>query len=84
MVHPKGLKLQFVRDYDETCVADIREDQAEAAVKYYRNSCRGRAGSCEKRPRRRAYAKGNMRFAVWIEPGPEPVSYITIGKDEAP
>jgi len=48
LVHPQGLKLTFVRDYDEMCVADIPEDQSEAAVKHYRQQFPGRAGSCEK------------------------------------
>jgi len=81
VVHPKSLKLKFVRDYDEMCVADIPEAQAGAAVKHYwqqlpRQGWELREGN----KNGGVYSKGNMRFAVWIEPGPEPLSYVTITK----
>ena len=85
VVHPKDLKLKFVRDYDEMCVADIPEDQAQAAVKHYRQQLPRQGWELrEGNKNGGVYSKGNMRFAVWIEPGPEPLSYITVSKDEAP
>ena len=48
VVHPQGLKLKFVRDYDEMCVADIPEDQSEAAVKHGSTASQAGLGSCEK------------------------------------
>ena len=36
VTHPKGVKVKFARDYDGGCVADLPEDQAEAALDHYR------------------------------------------------
>ena len=85
VAHPKGVKVKFARDYDGGCVADLREDQAEAALEHYRQHL-PRQG-WELRIKDKAggvFAKDGMRFAVRREPGPEPLSYITIAKDEAP
>ena len=84
VAHPKGLKLKFVRDYDESCVADLRVDQAGAALEYYRQQLPRQGWELRIRDKAGAvFAKDGMRFAVRLEPGPEPMSYILITKDEA-
>jgi hypothetical protein len=85
VVHPKGLKLKFARDYDGMCVADIPEDQAEAAVRHYKQQLPRQGWELrEGNKNGGVYSKGNMRFAVWIEPGSESLSYVAVAKDVAP
>ena len=65
VAHPKGLRLKFVRDYDESCVADLREDQAEAALEYYWQQLPRRGWELRIRDKAGAvFAKDGMRFAV--------------------
>ena len=81
VAHPQGLTVKFARDYDGGCVADLPEDQADAALAHYRQQL-PRQG-WELRIKDKAgvvFAKDGMRFAVRLEPGPEPLSYMMITK----
>ena len=83
--HPKGMKLKFVRDYDETCVADLREDQVEAAIEHYKQQLPRQGWELREGNKNGAvFSKGSKRLAVWHEPGPEPLSYVTVDDGEAP
>ena len=73
VAHPQGLKVRFARDYNGGCVADLPEDQAESALTHYRKQL-PRQG-LELRIKDKAgvvFAKDGMRFAVRLEPAPEP------------
>ena len=81
VAHPKGLKVKFARDYDGGCVADLREDEAEAALEHYRQQLPRQGWKLRIRDKAGVvFEKDGMRFAIRLEPGPEPLSYIMITK----
>jgi len=79
VAHPKGMKVKFSLTYDEDCVADLREDQAEAALKHYKQQLPKQGWELrEGNKNLGVFSKGSKTLVVRHSPGPKYHSYIMI------